>query len=126
MPNFNWPMKRCACCHRWLARDWNFARERSAGDGLNWSCRECRALRQATQSQNQANVRARSHSKLGIKGVYQTREGRFGARITVGGNVHRLGIFTTTEAASAAYARAAVAAWGEYARVGADAARVTS
>jgi hypothetical protein len=238
MPNFNWPVRQCSSCRRWLALEWAFVRNRSTKDGFAHKCRECHAvharryrdehpdkaaasnriyretrkderaarradapvatagrlrelltyepetglfydrdgarvatsaskgylqirldgrqylahriawlymtgewppheidhwdldrgnnrwnnLRSATQILNNANRRVRPNNRLGIKGVSQMPSGRFRACITVDRKVRHLGTFRTAEAACAAYARAAVGAWGEYARVGDDAA----
>jgi len=239
MPNFNWEVKRCSRCHRWLALEWCFARDRSRGDGLHHRCRECSAdlkavhyeankkeyrvrlrqryeankakiaaryrarpmvtaerlrelltydpktgifrdrdgaligavyrdgywriyidgrpyrahrlawlyqkgewppneidhrdldrannrwtnLRAAANGQNHANTRARVDNQLGVKGVRLGPDGKFLARIRIDHKERHLGSFPTIEAASAAYAAAAKAAWGEYARAGADARR---
>lgn len=75
-------------------------------------------LREATKSQNQANIRGRAVS--GIKGAYihdirLTRPYR--SMIKVDGHKHYLGYFFTAEDAGAAYAAAAVEYFGEFARV---------
>jgi hypothetical protein len=71
-------------------------------------------LRDATQAQNNANVGARRHNRLGIKGVKPHGQ-RFIARITVDRRAVHLGVFDTPEAAHAAYVEAARARWGEFA-----------
>jgi hypothetical protein len=75
-------------------------------------------LRPALGTQNKANLRARANNRLGIKGVRQMPNGRFAARIKVDGNERHIGTFPTIEAAEAAYAAAAIEAWGPYARTG--------
>jgi len=77
-----------------------------------------RNLREATRSQNQANRRAHSNSRSGIKGVYlEGRSGRWRAQVQHKGRTHNLGRFDTAEEARAAYATAAAATFGEYARI---------
>lgn len=71
-------------------------------------------LRNATQSQNQANVGAMRHNRNGLKGVRPNGR-KFLARISVGGRQQHLGTFDTPEAAHAAYLAAARARWGEFA-----------
>jgi HNH endonuclease len=70
-------------------------------------------LREATRIQNQANKR--SYGALGVKGV-RRYGAKFQAEIRAAGQYRYLGTFPTAEAASEAYARAAVEAWGEFAR----------
>jgi hypothetical protein len=73
-------------------------------------------LRPATRSQNNANSIPQAHNKLGVKGVY--REGsKFVARIKVNGRGKRLGSFPSASLAAYAYKAAAVAAFGEFARL---------
>ena len=75
-------------------------------------------LRRATASQNNANRRRSRNNTSGYKGVHLCgRSGRWRAIIY---NKHRktyLGLFTTPEAAHAAYAEAARKLFGEFARV---------
>jgi len=85
-------------------------------DGLN-NRRE--NLRLATHSQNNANSRASSRNKLGLKGVQvQQYSGskKYRAFIQVGGRKKHIGVFETPEEASEAFRDAAKAAWGEFAR----------
>ncbi|KGJ13603.1 HNH endonuclease [Paracoccus sanguinis] len=72
-------------------------------------------LRHATQSQNNANTKVRSDSRVGAKGVKRSL-GKFMARIRYAGKEHYLGTFDTIVEASAAYQRAANDLHGEYAR----------
>lgn len=72
-------------------------------------------LRDATPGQNCANARRRRDNSTGIKGVrrmnsrWQVRLGKNGAR--------HVGTFDTLEEAAAAYERAALALYGDFARV---------
>lgn len=75
-------------------------------------------LRQATRVQNLANRGAFSKNSLGLKGV--TRLDRlvskpFAARIQIDGQVMHLGYFESAGLAGAAYMRALVARFGEFA-----------
>ncbi len=61
-------------------------------------------LRAASRSINNQNRRAaHKNNKLGILGVRQVKNGRFLARIRVDGQLRRLGTFTSSEQAHAAY-----------------------
>lgn len=72
-------------------------------------------LRIATRQQNTANSKVSRNSTTGIKGV--TREaGKWRAMIGVGGKRISLGCYETQEEAHAAYCRAAVEHFGEFAR----------
>lgn len=74
-------------------------------------------LRAATKSQNGANIRPRGAS--GYKGV--TRHGRgWAAALTAHGTRRYLGTFDTAEDAARAYDTAALAVWGDYARLNLD------
>jgi len=97
-------------CGEWPPRDidhWDMDRSNN-----RWT-----NLRLATPGQNNANVPVRATNQLGVKGVRQMSSGNFQARIIVAGKLHHIGTFTSIAEASAAYAAAAVEAWGEYARV---------
>ena len=75
-------------------------------------------LREATQSQNQANkpINARVNS-TGYKGVsYKKSRGKFIARIRVNKKLIDLGYFDTAESAHLAYVDAANTNFGEFAR----------
>lgn len=72
-------------------------------------------LRAATQSQNQANAGLRSDSTTGAKGVTAIG-GKFMARIRHQGKRYYLGTFNTILEASAAYADAAYALHGPFAK----------
>lgn len=77
-------------------------------------------LREASFSQNQANRRISKNNSSGFKGVYLRveagRSPRWCAVITFCGKKIRVGQFSTKEEAAAAYARAALKYFGEYAR----------
>ncbi len=76
-----------------------------------------RNLRPATIEQNRANSRMQSGKSSGLpKGVKRIR-GKFIAKIYRRGITKHLGTFDTPELAHAAYAAAAVAASGEFARL---------
>jgi hypothetical protein len=78
-------------------------------------------LRLATNTQNTANVGARSHNVCGLKGVHSitTRHGKFGgwrAQIRVSGKLIHLGVFDTALAAHEAYELASREYFGDFAR----------
>ena len=74
-------------------------------------------LRLATNSQNQANAFWRTNTS-GIKGIrYQADRRKWIAMITVEGKQRNLGRFTKKLDAAMAYRRAAIEAWGEFAKV---------
>lgn len=73
-------------------------------------------LRDATRSQNIANIAAHKDNKTGLKGVWEKRPGRFQSSITVNGKRKHLGTFDTAEEAHAAYERAAKNVFGKFAR----------
>lgn len=74
-------------------------------------------LRLATPAQNKANTPVRSHSKSGIKGVqFNAKRGKWTAGISIAGKRQYLGTFLTSDAAHAAYCRAAAKQHGEFAR----------
>lgn len=84
-------------------------------DGLNnrWS-----NLREATKIQNAHNVTVSRRNSTGFKGVSLIRKsGKFRAYLSHSGRQLVLGYFDTAEAASAAYAKAAIELRGEFARV---------
>lgn len=75
-------------------------------------------LRQANQSQNMHNMHAPTHNTSGVKGVCFDKENeKWMAYIYVDGRFKNLGRFTEKDDAAAAYAKAAVALFGEFARV---------
>jgi hypothetical protein len=70
-------------------------------------------LRAMTPSQRGATSRTRN--KLGVRGVWITKSGKYVARIRVAGERKYLGLFDTIEKASVAYTRAAKDAFGQFA-----------
>jgi HNH endonuclease len=74
-------------------------------------------LRDATASQNQANVRIRKDNKSGFKGVYwATNRKKWHAQITIDKRVRFLGYFDDPSIAHSAYIAAAKKHFGEFAR----------
>lgn len=74
-------------------------------------------LRDATQTENNANSRLRRKCTNRLKGI--TRSGRYWvAQISVAGQHKHLGSFRTAETAHAAYMSAAREHFGEFARAG--------
>jgi len=74
-------------------------------------------LRECTQSQNSTNCRAKRQNKFGIKGAYWSeRDKSWSSKITVKRQLINLGTFKTAEDAHAAYMRAALKYFGEFAR----------
>ena len=92
---------------RWPKLDIDYI-NRNRSD-IRWS-----NLREITASQRRA--KARTNNKLGVKGVWITRDGRYAVRIRVANKRTYLGSFGTLEKASAAYLKAAKEAFGEFAR----------
>jgi hypothetical protein len=87
-----------------------------SGDGLD-DRRE--NLRIATSAENQRNLRINSLNKSGFKGVrYYAKTGKWRAEIKVHGKKLSLGYFASPEAAHAAYCKAAVEHFGEFANFG--------
>lgn len=83
------------------------------GDGLN--CRRFN-MRLCSPTQNNQNSSVQRNNKLGVKGVFHNGSS-YVATIRAHGVTHHLGCFKTAGAASDAYAEAAKAAFGEFARV---------
>lgn len=73
-------------------------------------------LREADQSKNQANAGIRADNTTGAKGVTYSK-GRYVSRIRHQGERITLGTYDTVREASAAYAEAAYALHGEFARL---------
>ena len=75
-------------------------------------------LREATRSQNLANILAHKDNKTGAKGVsFDRRRQTYYARITKDGHMHHLGSYADLESARLAYADAARRLFGEFAWV---------
>lgn len=76
-------------------------------------------LREATQTQNNGNLRRRKDNKSGFKGVSWDKRLRcWVAQVHYQGRHYHLGGFDTPEAAQAAYAAGAARFFGGFARVG--------
>ncbi len=71
-------------------------------------------LRIATHSQNKANTAARKDNTHGFKGISPRSNGNWRAQIRVNGKDIHLGYFLTPGEASAAYALAAKANFGDF------------
>jgi len=105
--------RRTTGLHTFLT-GWPYVDHRN-GDGLD----NRRAnLRQATHAQNMGNRRMAKNNKSGFKGVSWNASRRcWCACIGVAGKVRHLGGFRNAEDAARAYDAAAVAVWGEFARI---------
>jgi hypothetical protein len=106
---------RTVYLHRWLMGE----PEKMVVDHINGNRLDNRRenLRIVTYAQNNRNSDRRgcnSHSQY--KGVY-FQAGRWRAQIGYEGRAHHLGTFYTEEAAARAYDAAAIAAYGEFARL---------
>lgn len=74
-------------------------------------------LRVADDSQNKANRYAPSNNTSGFKGVsFNKASGLWVANVCFRGHQEQLGCFSSREEAAAAYAKGAVATFGEFAR----------
>lgn len=74
-------------------------------------------LRQADEFNNKRNTSAYRSNKIGFKGVsWHVCSKKWRARIRLDGKEVNLGLYDTPEEANAAYARAAQARFGEFAR----------
>lgn len=75
-------------------------------------------LREVSRAQNQWNRKTQSGAKLAPKGVsWDSDAGKWAARITKDGKVHRLGRFASEQQAAEAYDAAAKQLFGEHARL---------
>lgn len=72
-------------------------------------------LRAASHAENMRNKKACKSTYSGFKGVGRNRK-KWAARIRVDGTLKHLGTFTNPEEAHAAYAKAAEAHFGQFAR----------
>lgn len=74
-------------------------------------------LREATKSQNQANIGVRRDSRSRLKGAFPHTDGKnWYSKIRVNGRQIYLGYFSSAAAAHAAYVEAAEKYFGEFAR----------
>jgi hypothetical protein len=96
--------------------------DKRVGDHINLDTLDNRGsnLRAATRSQNMANMGLRKDNTSGLKGVVR-RSGNYDkpwiAQIGIGLLPKNLGVFATKEEAYEAYRKAAISAFGEFARV---------
>ena len=74
-------------------------------------------LRESSQLENRHNIRKNSNNTSGYKGVsWHADTAKWRARITYMHKEYHLGLFDTAEEAHAAYCRAAILFYGEFAR----------
>jgi hypothetical protein len=112
---FDWPFLAHRLAFLYVTGEWPpDAVDHMDMDGLNnrWS-----NLRPATKEQNAANTRATRNNRTGFKGVSPSPNGKYRATIHVDGKQRWLGTYATAEEAHTAYAQAAVAKSGLYARL---------
>lgn len=98
----------------YMTGEWPALLDHENGDGLDnkWD-----NLREATQTQNNANMRKRTGTSSRFKGVtYVTRRKKWQAAIKVSGKCLFLGRFDREEDAAAAYIAKAKEVFGEFAR----------
>jgi AP2 domain len=110
--------------HRMLCPDWA-AVDHIDGDGLN----NCRSnLRDGTGlGKNGPNKALQRNNTSGYKGVTPAySKGKWIAQIKVGSKMTNLGTYATPEEAADAYDRAAISAFGEYAKTNAMLAQETT
>ena len=74
-------------------------------------------IRLCSCSQNNINRPKYKNNRAGIKGVNTFKNGKFGARITIGGKLIHLGTFSTSEEAGRAYDKFARIHHGEFANL---------
>jgi hypothetical protein len=105
------PRKRTIFLHREITgAPKGFDVDHADGDSAN---NQRGNLRVCTHAQNMGNRRVNANNTSGFKGVsWKSRSGRWLARLA-GKDV---GLFETKELAAAAYQRAALAKYGEFAR----------
>ena len=86
------------------------------GNGLN---NRRSNLRACTNTENQWNTGAKINNTSGFKGVcWRADMGKWVAKIKVNGKMKHIGLFTTPEAAHAAYCTAAAELHGEFVNIG--------
>lgn len=75
-------------------------------------------LRQADQTSNNGNMRRPRHNRSGMKGVYwDSHRDKWHAQISIANRSKSLGRFSDIRDAQAAYAKAALEHFGEFARL---------
>lgn len=84
------------------------------GNGLN--CQRAN-MRKCTLTENNRNRRVATKTKSGFKGVLETPYGRWRSVIYFDYKTVHLGTFSTAIEAAKAYNRAALKAWGAFARL---------
>jgi len=81
------------------------------GNGLD---NQKKNLRKCTSAQNAWNGRIGGSNRWGIRGVYETKNGRWYSQICINGIRKHLGVFKTKEEAGEAYKKAAKQLHGEF------------
>lgn len=100
----------------WMTGEWPKTKEVDHADD-NHDNNRWHNLREATNSQNQANTRLRTSNKSGFKGVsFSQPAKKWLAVIYHQGSRYQLGFFDNPEDASAAYQSAAQRLFGEFHR----------
>lgn len=74
-------------------------------------------IRVCNSTQNNINRGVYKNNRVGIKGVSLFKNGKFGARITIGGKLSHIGTFDTAEDAGKAYDKCARLHHGEFANI---------